>query len=197
MLGIIRTSVTDPIRVDWLPGPGPGSVGITFAPGKQGASPVRSVVHWRDLDVDLKQLREVERVDVLVCLLEDHELRRLSIPDYELRAKRHKLKVIRLPIRDGDVPESAEQVAELLVQIRALVKAGKRVAIHCAGGLGRAGVIGGCYLRSAARMGPERALEALRKARGPRCPEMPWQVEYVRRWPKVGGVVRPGRALGF
>jgi protein-tyrosine phosphatase len=193
MLSLIHTSVTDPIRVNWLPLPGPGAVGLTFAPGKQGASPVRAVVHWRNLDADLERLRQVEEVDVLVCLLEQHELHRLAIPDYELRAKRHHLEVLRLPIPDGGVPRSAKDVMGLLAKIRQRVTRGKRVAIHCAGGLGRAGTIGGCYLCAAGFTSAE-ALEVLRRARGPRCPEMPMQIEYVRRWPHVA-VVEPSRPL--
>jgi protein-tyrosine phosphatase len=187
VLSLIRTSLSDPIRVDWLPSRGPGAVGLTFAPGKQGASFTRHVVHWRNLDADLEQLRKVERVDALVCLLEPHELDRLAIPDYAKATKRHRFQVLRFPIRDGGVPADAGQVAELLAKILTLVSKGKRVAIHCAGGIGRAGVIGGCYLR-ASGMGPKKALAALRKARGPNCPETMRQAEYVRRWPKVGGL---------
>ncbi len=186
MLSLIRTSVSDPIRVDWLPCPGPGAVGLTFAPGKQGASFTRSVVHWRDLDADLERLRQVERVDVLVCLLEPHELHRLAIPDYDQATKRHRFQVLRLPLRDGGVPSSTGPVVALLAKLRALVAKRKRVAIHCAGGIGRAGVIGGCYLRELG-MGPGQTLAALRKARGPNCPETRWQAEYVRAWPRVGG----------
>lgn len=186
MLGLIRTSVTDPIRVDWLPGPGPGAVGLTFAPGKQGPSFGHRVVHWRDLDADLQHLRNVERVDVLVCLLEPHEFHRLAIPDYAARAKRHHLSVLRLPIRDVSVPASPKPVVALLATMRGLVAKGKRLAVHCAGGVGRAGVIGGCYLVETG-MAPARALEELRRARGPRCPETEQQREYVVRWPDVAG----------
>ena len=189
MLGLIRTSVTDPIRVDWLPGPGPGAVGLTFAPGKRGASTLRHMVHWRDLDADLQRLRDVERVDALVCLLEDHELHRLSIPDYAARAKFYRLRVLRLPIRDVSVPARARPVVALLARVRELVAEGKRVAIHCAGGIGRAGTVGGCYLRGEG-MGPAEALAALHRARGPRCPETGAQREYVTRWPNVAGLGR-------
>lgn len=174
---VIHTSETHPIRVDWLPG---RPVGITFAPGKRGLSRTRGIVHWRDLDADLERLRAVERVDVLVCLLEAHEFIRLTIPDYRTRAKAHGLRVLRLPILDGGLPE-VERCVRLLARVKAELARGKRVAIHCAGGLGRAGTVAGCLLRSSG-MGPDETLRTLRKARGPHCPETKAQVTFVRQW---------------
>ncbi len=171
--------MNEPLYVDWLKGPGPGAVGLTIAPGKY----VHGV--WdRDLDADLRQLRQVERTDVLACLLESHELRTLDIEELVPRARALGLVVLRLPIRDGGLPESAEALAKLLGRIARHVDAGRRVVVHCAGGLGRSGLVAGCYLRERG-VGPVATLRRLREARGPRCPETRAQTEYVRAWPNV------------
>ena len=132
------TSTSHPIRVDWLPRMGKsGRLGLTFAPGKHQVSVYGQGIWARDLGLDLRRLRKVLRVDVLVCLLEDLEFGRLGIPGYLAETRKRGLEVIRLPIRDGGVP--LETLARALVRkIDRLVTEGKRVVIHCAGGLGRA-----------------------------------------------------------
>ena len=52
----MATSESHPIRVDWLPLPWRGRVGLTFAPGKHADSYMG--FRWtRDLDMDLARLR--------------------------------------------------------------------------------------------------------------------------------------------
>lgn len=75
-------SVSHPILVDPAPSraPGdPGRVGMTTAPGKKAKSGAGT---WaRDLGMDLARLRVDYKTDVLVCLLEPHELVGLGIPE--------------------------------------------------------------------------------------------------------------------
>jgi hypothetical protein len=74
-------SFAPPIPVDMLPAssmPFRGRVGMTFAPGRRvrGASP-----DWdRDLDEDLRVLRDVHGTRVLVTLVREYELDDLGIP---------------------------------------------------------------------------------------------------------------------
>ena len=79
---VIRTSETDPIRVDFLPravhkmG---GDIGLTLAPGKQDVAN-----GWfRDLGMDMVRLRTVFRSDCLVSLLEVSEFAALGIPELD------------------------------------------------------------------------------------------------------------------
>ena len=76
----IMTSSSDPLRVDWLPQQArkPGRLGLTFAPGKHAAAKYEGGRWERDLGADLDLLVRNLGVQVLVCLLEDHESSTLS-----------------------------------------------------------------------------------------------------------------------
>ncbi len=177
----IRTSTTDPIRVDWLPTEytAPGRVGLTFAPGKICAA-MRPGQSWnRDLGKDLRDLRDIERVDVLVTLLEDHELEAMKIPGLFCGARKLGMTVRRLPIRDVDIPREPRRLLWLIAKIHEHIEAGENVAIHCAGGLGRTGVVAGCFLVSSG-LSSSLAQRVLFETRGPRCPETQRQVNFIR-----------------
>jgi protein-tyrosine phosphatase len=180
-----RTSDTDPIRVDWLPNQAtPGKVGITIAPGKHSASRY-SGGHWeRDLDKDLREL--AAEAHVLVCLLEKQDLARLKIPNLVERAAAHGLEVISFPIRDVSVPPEHSSVHQLVTALRDRTLAGKNVVLHCEGGLGRSGVIAGCYL---AVLGLKAAgiLDILAKTRGSNCPETEEQRQFIRDFARKTG----------
>lgn len=179
----VRTSVTDPIDVAWLLDELPGKIGITFAPGKHGGS--KSGARWqRDLAMDLDLLVGRHGMGVQVCLLEDEELVRLKISNLVEEAERRGVTVLRLPIPDGGVLPSGEPVEQVVEQILAAASAGKSVVIHCMGGLGRAGTIGGCAL-VAWGMPAEDALARLRERRGRNCPETEGQRAFIRAFEAI------------
>jgi hypothetical protein len=75
-----RTSATDPLQIAELTiGSGPARLGITFCPGKQGDSVFGSP--WqRNLKADLDAIK-AWGADVVVTLVEDHELTMLQVPN--------------------------------------------------------------------------------------------------------------------
>jgi protein-tyrosine phosphatase len=157
-----RTSGTDPIQVAWLPDRWPGRVGLTFAPGKRSPSIYGSP--WRrDLAADLDRLRDVFALDVLVPLIEDHELQSLQIGGLVTEAEARGITVLRLPIPDGGTP-AAEPVRHLTAVLLACARAGRRVVVHCRGGLGRAGTLAACTL-IADGVTPTEAIAAVRRVR--------------------------------
>lgn len=166
-----RTSRSHPLRIDWLPGE---RVGITIQPGKRGVSAIGAWRWDRSLAADLDVLAAAN-VATVVCLVTDDELNRLGVDVYEDAASMHGIALVRGPILDLSVP-SAERMTWLLAQIDAALIRG-RLAIQCVGGLGRSGVVAGCYLG-----GGEAALRTLGKVRGPRCPETDQQRSFVRTW---------------
>ena len=162
-----RTSLTDSLRVAWLP----GRVGLTFAPGKKTGA-------WdRDLATDLDVLVEQD-VRHLVCLVVDSELLAMQIPHLVPEAARRGIDVERLPIRDFGIPDSVAEVRALCARIRGRVEAEQAVVIHCAGGLGRTGTIAGCLL-AASGVPLADIFEQLHAARGPSCPETDAQRAFV------------------
>ena len=59
------------------------------------------------------------------------------------------IELLRFPIVDIDVPADPVAFAAFLVQIEDRLRAGRRVAVACKGGLGRTGTTVGCLLRDA------------------------------------------------
>lgn len=178
-----KTSTQSPIRVDGLPSPFAGTVGLTLAPGKHQYS--QEGFKWqRDLSQDLDRLVSVFDTKVLICLLEDDELERLKIPNLVPEAERRGLEVHRLPIPDrGVLPDLApvEAIVKVIVDAAA---AGKSVVIHCAGGLGRAGTVGGCFLVETGMSGDE-AVQTLHERRSPRSPETKAQKRFISAYART------------
>jgi ADP-ribosylglycohydrolase/protein-tyrosine phosphatase len=193
-----KTSLTDPLYVTWLHAepddarPGVralrGRVGITFAPGKRSDGLFVRARWERDLALDLDAL-VAQQVGLLVCLLEDPELTLLGIPDLIPRAS-ERMRVLRLPIPDGGLPPDAAAVRAVVSEVVRRAEAGTKsaadpadsgdnVVIHCRGGLGRAGTIGGCVLR-ALGLSADETFARLRRRHAKSCPETEAQRAYVR-----------------
>lgn len=96
---------------------------------------------------------------------------------------------MRLAIPDMSVPGSPAHMARILDTLDAALAAGRRVYLHCWGGIGRTGTVVGCYLVRHGRKGDE-ALETLdgwwrtapKSAWAPRSPQTDEQADYVRAW---------------
>jgi len=98
----------------------------------------------------------------------------------------------RFPVRDAAVPESPAVAAAALDAIDRGIEGGGRVYVHCWGGVGRTGVIVGCWLARHGFPG-EAALARLRelwrqcpKSRRRPSPDMWEQERYVLRWTEGG-----------
>lgn len=114
----------------------------------------------------------------------------------ELPAYRHLLPVYTRyqdsPIADSRLPASVTQVQGLLSDIRFAVEAKRCIYVHCRQGIGRTGLVLGCYLADAAGDGIS-ALKELnqlwqqseRAKSWPTIPQTTEQADYIRRWPKL------------
>ena len=63
------------------------------------------------------------------------------------RLKPYDLAEVHLPVRDFTAP-TPEQLAQGVAEMERSIRAGKTVAVHCGGGLGRTGTLLACYLVS-------------------------------------------------
>jgi protein-tyrosine phosphatase len=130
----------------------------------------------RALEGDLASLT-ASGVQVLVNLLEQDEMARIGLSRLAERARAAGLEVLWLPIEDGTAPSDLEATAHLVRDILDRLAAGRTVAVHCHGGIGRSGTIAATCL-VAAGVTPARALELVRAAR-PAAATAPGQEEFV------------------
>ncbi len=167
--------MADRLRIDAVTTPGGGTIGMTMCPGQMdrdtGEEPI-----VRDLDADLAAVADW-RPDVIVSLVEAHELPLLGVPDLFERlsvvaAWRHH------PIRDRDVPATDDAWAALLDELGRYLADGARVMVHCRAGLGRTGMLAASLLARAG-LSADAALAAVRLAR-PGTVETEAQAGFVR-----------------
>lgn len=125
-------------------------------------------------------------VSAFIDLTEDWELLPYSqfLGEYESRRVSHQ----RFPIRDVSVPHSSELVVEVLDSIDGHIREGRMVYLHCWGGVGRTGVIVGCWLARHGWHG-DAALSRLSdlwqhcpKSAKRASPETVEQENYVKAW---------------
>ena len=96
---------------------------------------------------------------------------------------------LRFPIPDCNVPQDAAQMRQILTVIREALSRDRKVYVHCRAGIGRTGLVIGCFLAEQGE-GGKAALKQLNKlwkksARSKtwaKVPQTEDQAEYVRRW---------------
>lgn len=104
----------------------------TFAPGKK-------CKEWnRDLDMDLKILKD--RVDLLVCLIPDDELKMLKIDNIKEKCQEYDIDFYHFPFTDDTVPKSIDIFDDFIEMIHKISE-NKKVCVFCRGGLGRTGLV--------------------------------------------------------
>ncbi len=180
----LLTSSSDPIRVDFLPEIAaalPGQMGLTIAPGKCNLG--MQAIWRRQLEPDLQRLRLHYQTDLLVTLLQAHELAALEIPELFNQVQAHGMQSCWFPIQDFGTPDSMPGLQSLVAQILAALSDGQTVVIHCKGGLGRTGLVAAACL-VALDYSPEAAFSALRQAR-PGSVETLAQEAYIVEFAKL------------
>jgi protein-tyrosine phosphatase len=169
--------------VDWI-SPGligdglSGRLGLTFLPGKRGASlRYPGLVYRRELQRDLAELRRLGATR-MVLLVTDAELEHWGDRDIVERAAALGLTVDRYPMEDGGTPASIDAMDEIVERIRTARAAGESVAVACMGGVGRAGTVAACVL-VAAGADADRAIALVRDVRHPEAVETERQRDHV------------------
>jgi protein-tyrosine phosphatase len=116
-------------------------------------------------------------IDTVLCLMEEPEIRRLGLDGEGEMCRRAGIEFIPFPIADFGVPASADQLAPVLREVTAKLRAGASVGVHCYGSVGRSGLVSACLL-VALGYEPVEACHVVSKARGVPVPETTEQ----RRW---------------
>ena len=135
-----------------------------------------------DLDGVLLALRE-QGVDTLVSLLPPEQTTMLFLTDEPDAAYRAGLAFRSLPVPDFGVPDHAE-FARPLRELSDELSAGRHVAVHCWGGVGRSSHGRGRAAGASAAAPPEAAWHRVAYARGVPVPETDEQRDWVGAgWP--------------
>jgi protein-tyrosine phosphatase len=96
---------------------------------------------------------------------------------------------VRSAIVDSSIPWNISQTQSVLLTIQDALSRERGVYVHCRAGIGRTGLIVGCFLAEAEENG-KKALKVLnslwrqseRAKAWPTVPQTPEQADYVRRW---------------
>ena len=136
----------------------------------------------------LMRLREAG-IGSFVDLTEEGEL-----PPYSFLLPKQ-AEYLRSAIVDTGVPNNVAQTRHVLAAIHDALARDKPVYVHCRAGIGRTGLIIGCFLADQESSG-RTALKILnrlwrqseRAASWPKVPQTAEQADYVRGWPKLGAL---------
>jgi len=175
-----KTSTSHPLRIDSVAvGSAGGRIGLTFCPGKKQTDALSGT--WnRSLDDDMEAIKAFGAA-ALVTLMPDSELQSLRVSPDQIRRKASELGVewYQLPIPDAGIPgEGFEHLwVDAGMRLRALLKDGRNIVIHCKGGLGRTGTIAARLLIEFG-MDPRTAMQSVRNAR-PGAVENRLQEQYI------------------
>jgi len=190
------TSESHPIGISWISSgeEGRGSLGLCFCPGKklqrsrfrpgheEAGRPI-----LRDLSSDLRRLRDHFGCGMLVCLLNEAELRTLGVRcDYQEAVVAAGLQFVHYPVIEGasaaekGEPRGMEAAHGIIETIVGAIMAGVRVVMHCRGGVGRAGMMGACALLLLSEVDTaEKAITLVRRRRCKQAVETRRQEEFV------------------
>lgn len=154
-----------------------GSLGISHCPGRNRIDSAGCL--WkRNLRDDLRDLT-AWGASAVMSLVEDDEFARLGVPEFPTEIRRTRLVWYHMAIPDMSAPGKAfdEAWARDGARIFGSLRAGERVLVHCAGGLGRSGMIA-AKLLTALGASASHAVAAVRRVR-PGAIETDGQLHYV------------------
>jgi ADP-ribosyl-[dinitrogen reductase] hydrolase len=174
----LLNSINSPLRIEHVEVAGGGQIGMTLCPGKKIVPGYTG--DWdRDLETDIQAIAGWG-AEAVVTLMEEEEFSLLKVPDLGEAVERAGMEWHHLPIPDVSTPR--ELFENLWVYsghlLRRALASGRKVLIHCRGGLGRTGMIAARLL---VEMG-EKPAEAIRRVRSarPGTIETSEQEKYVR-----------------
>ncbi len=174
-----KTSSVNPLRVDSMGGPWP-NLGITFLPGKKMDGWTGH--HHRDLPADIARL-EAMGIDILVEHVEDFELVRCGLPDFDEAFEASTVRLERYRIVDLKAPPDMPSYRALVRGIAGWIREGRSVAVACRGGLDRSGMTAACVLVELG-MEPDAAIDRVHERRRSSL-SMREQQDVVRAWERA------------
>lgn len=87
-----------------------------------------------------------EGIDIVISLLEPHEILELGLQDEAALCGSHGIEFISFAIPDRGVPASLRATTELVRRSAAELRSRKAIAVHCRAGIGRSALIAACIM---------------------------------------------------
>jgi protein-tyrosine phosphatase len=172
-------TAAEPLRIDTIAVPRGGELGLLHCPGRCGGA-----YGTRSLGDDFAAI-EAWGASLLVSLNEPAEFARLGVLTFVEDVRARRFRWLHAPIHDMDTPGAAFAAAWATAgpAIAAALDGQGRVAIHCAAGLGRTGLLAARLLVDRGLTADE-AIARVRRAR-PGTIETARQEAYVATGPRL------------
>lgn len=149
-----------------IEGPWPGTLAIIPRPRGQ---------EW--LEDEVRALKE-NGFDIVVSLLTRQEAEELGLTSEAKLVTQTGLQFRNYPIPDLGVPDSQQSAMQFLEELRKDLLAGKKIAVHCRGSIGRSGLVASSVLVLSG-LDPTSAFHRVSKSRGCDSPETLEQKHWV------------------
>ena len=175
-----RTSETDPLGIDSVQaGTAGGRVGMTICPGKQGDS-LYGKPWQRDLKADIRTIAEWGAATV-ITLTETDEMATLGISHIGDEVAAAGMQWLHMPITDMQAPDARFRTTWAVhgPQVLQQLQDGKRVLVHCRGGMGRAGTVA-AFILICMQVPTQLAVQQVRAARRGAI-ETPHQIAWLEQ----------------
>ncbi|MEZ5426765.1 MAG: dual specificity protein phosphatase family protein [Pyrinomonadaceae bacterium] len=117
-------------------------------------------------------------VDVLVSMLEGHEVFRLRLEKEEFFCRENDIVFLNFPVVDRNIPNSFDEVFQFVRKLFNYSREEKKIAIHCFAGIGRSSLIA-CCLLVLQGMNVDDAFLKISQARGFSVPDTREQIEWA------------------
>jgi len=134
---------------------------------------------FEDLEDTLDAIEDI-KIDRVIALTADDEVREKS-PDYSQLLEDDAFPVARqaFPIPDFDIPSDPPAFLMFVEDLAAKLQQGERVLVHCAGGIGRSGLVAVSTLMMLGTGRDDALLTVRSSMAGPETPEQDDFLEWV------------------
>ena len=152
--------------VYWIDGVPCGRLAIMARP-RAGDWLADEILGWRNAGIN-----------VVVSLLELHEVHELGLSREAELCLDHAIEFVAFPMPDRGVPDARQAASELARRLVEQIRVGKAVAIHCRAGIGRSALIA-AYVLGLMGIESGAAFKFIGEARGVVVPDTKQQREWV------------------
>lgn len=118
--------------------------------------------------------------ETLICLVTAEELKLLGLEDEKIVCSASRIDFIHFPIKDFGVPDKEEDMIGLAEELEKRIRTGKKIIIHCRGGIGRSSLLA-CTLLMQQGLSCAEAIDLVSRKRGCRIPETEEQERWLKR----------------